>query len=1201
MSGPTPSLFDDAPLEDPPPGADDQAVGDQAVDRRPGDEVRQVVDGEDAPLPSEPGWGEGEVDLEGTPGSDGVPRPDLLDGLNPVQLDAVTHTEGPLLVIAGAGSGKTRVLTHRIAHLIRNEDVSPFEILAITFTNKAADEMKQRVAKLVGPVAQKMWVSTFHSACVRILRRDGGVLGFPSSFTIYDQADAVRLVGYVVRDLNLDPKRFPPRSVQATISAAKNEGLSVEAYTERARVIYERKIADVYREYQARLLRAGAMDFDDLLSNTVRLFVDHPEILEHYQRRFRYVLVDEYQDTNPVQNELVLLIGQQHRNVCVVGDADQCLPPGTEVVTPDGSAPIEQVVEGDLVLGSAGEPHPSVGRVSTVRTGRYTGPMVTVRAGGREVRGTPLHIVPARLAAEAGRWFVHLMFRSDRGYRVGMTKSVRSDNNGRSQLGFVVRCGQEHADKLWILRVTDTQEEASYWEAWFAAHYGLPTACFHGVGGNLSMSEPWLARLYDQLDTGSAAKQLMADELIDPEFPHHRPQGGGRRQTINLTMCADRRPGVNYHRIQWSSNREDIADRLRNAGLAVRPGKLPGTHRFETSRKDYREAVELVTAVADIGGLDIRRRMLVDGQVYDFTPLAHLRTGMRVLVTDTAGQLVEAPVEHLTVADYDGPVHDLEVAGTHTYVADGVLVHNSIYSFRAADIRNILEFETAFPDATVIVLEQNYRSTQTILDAANAVIANNLGRKPKELWTDQGHGERIVRYHADDEGDEAQYIAHQMSHLHDGDSRWGDMAVFYRTNAQSRVMEEQLMRTGIPYKVIGGTRFYDRREIKDIVAYLRAVVNPVDEVSIKRVINTPKRGVGDSSIGRLDAWANAHGVPFMEALRQAEEAGVSGKAVKGIASFLALVDDLALRRDEGPAALLEAIVTGSGYLGELEAEHSVEAEGRIENLAELVGAAREFNEVDQFLEQISLVADTDEIESDDDSNVVLMTLHAAKGLEYPVVFLIGMEDGVFPHLRAIGEPDQLEEERRLAYVGITRAQERLYVTHAWCRTLFGGTQYNPPSRFLDEIPTALVEEVQGNRRASRRSSGAGGSGYGSGGSSGYGSGSYGSGGHGGGSSRGGGGDRRRGPSVSSYDPDDDGRRAEHRERVVEAALRPAPPQQSGADKLGLKVGDDVHHATFGDGVIQELRGEGDKTEARVHFSAVGDKTLLLSWAPLEKR
>jgi DNA helicase II / ATP-dependent DNA helicase PcrA len=765
-------------------------------------------------------------------GPDGAihdPISDLLEGLNPVQSDAVVHAEGPLLVVAGAGSGKTRVLTQRIAHLIRDRGVSPFEILAITFTNKAADEMKTRVEALVGPVAQKMWVSTFHSACVRILRRDADKLGFPRQFTIYDQADAVRLTGYVIRDLGLDTKRFPPRSIHAAISAAKNDGVEAEAYAARAGNIFERKIADVFTEYQTRLARAGSMDFDDLLGQALRLMREHPEVLQHYQRRFKHILVDEYQDTNRVQNDLVLLLAADHRNICVVGDQDQ-----------------------------------------------------------------------------------------------------------------------------------------------------------------------------------------------------------------------------------------------------------------------------------------------------------------------------------------------------------------SIYAFRGADMRNIVEFEDAFPDTTVVLLEQNYRSTQTILDAANAVIANNVARKPKELWTDQGTGDPIVRYHADDEVDEAQWITREVTRLHgtteavigagtgpDDGLKWGDIAVFYRTNAQSRVLEEQLMRADIPYKVVGGTRFYDRREIKDAIAYMRAVVNPVDEVSLKRVINEPKRGVGDTSIGKLDAWATAHGLSFMDALRRADDAGVSGKARRGIEAFLTLLDDVADLLAGSPGPLLQQLLERSGYLDQLEAERSIEAEGRLENLAELVGAANEAETVDEFLEQISLVADTDDLD-DDATSVTLMTLHSAKGLEFPVVFLIGLEDGIFPHLRSLTEPDQLEEERRLAYVGITRARRRLYLTHAWSRTLFGGTQYNPPSRFLDEIPADLVRDVEGHRRASRsgRVYGGGGGGWRSGGST--------------------GGDRAL-------------RVAAGKDRIVDRAMESSrKPSRSGAEGLGLRVGDDVRHNVFGEGVILDMSGSGDKTEALVRFPGVGEKRLLLSWAPLEK-
>ena len=748
---------------------------------------------------------------------------DLLDGLNPDQHEAVAHPEGPLLVVAGAGSGKTRVLTHRIAHLISG-GVSPFEILAITFTNKAAQEMRERVGHLVGPVAEKMWVSTFHSACVRILRRDGHRLGYPSSFTIYDQADAQRLTGYVIRDLNLDSKRFPPRSVHSTISAAKNDDIGPAEYSARTENIFERKIAEIYTEYQARLLKAGAMDFDDLLRNTVELFRTEPEVLDHYRRRFRHVLVDEYQDTNRVQNELVLQLAGGHHNVCIVGDQDQ-----------------------------------------------------------------------------------------------------------------------------------------------------------------------------------------------------------------------------------------------------------------------------------------------------------------------------------------------------------------SIYKFRGADIRNIMEFEEAFPDATVIVLEQNYRSTQTILDAANAVISNNLGRKPKELWTDEGAGDGIVRYHADDESDEAHWVAHEIAKLHDsGRYTWGDVAVFYRTNAQSRIVEEHLLRTGIPYKVVGGTRFYDRREVKDALSYLKAVVNPADEVSVKRILNTPKRGIGDSTVSRLDNFASMGSITFFEALRRADEAGVTGRAVRGIESFLELIDGVVGMVDDGPGPVLEALLERSGYVGELQAEHSVEAEGRLENLAELVGSAREVNAVDEFLEQVSLVADSDQI-PDDDSQVVLMTLHSAKGLEFPVVFMVGLEDGVFPHLRALTEPHELEEERRLAYVGITRARERLHLSHAWSRTIFGSTQYNPPSRFLDEIPQRLVTSIEGRRRSSRSGSWSDAASMDSSVSS--------------------WGDRPRRQSGISAE-----RRRANRERMVDQALEAGAAHTPATSASGdtFRIGDDVLHAKWGEGVVLDMAGSGDKTEITINFPTVGQKVLLLGWAPLKK-
>ena len=758
----------------------------------------------------------------------------LLLGLNSDQLDAVVHAGGPLLVVAGAGSGKTRVLTHRIAHLIDSEGIHPQRILAITFTNKAAGEMKERVANLVGPAAKNMWVSTFHAACVRILRAHGDLLGYPRSFSIYDQADAQRLTSYVIRDLALDSKRFTPRGVHNVISKWKNELLFPGDALVTSATPMDRKHAEIYRDYQARLLMAGAMDFDDLLTNVVLLFRQHPDVLQQYQERFLHILIDEYQDTNTAQNQIVLMLGALHQNVTVVGDQDQ-----------------------------------------------------------------------------------------------------------------------------------------------------------------------------------------------------------------------------------------------------------------------------------------------------------------------------------------------------------------SVYRFRGADLRNILQFEDAFPDVTTIVLNQNYRSTQIILDAANSVIANNPMRQPKTLWSELGRGEGITRYHADDEGDEATWVARTAQELHDNNAvMWKELAVFYRTNAQSRVVEEAFMRYGVPYKVVGGTRFYDRREIKDAMAYLRAIANPADEVSIKRVLNVPKRGVGDTSIAKLDAWAREMGNGFMDAMRHADDAGLAGGAARGVTSFIELLDSLTHLLDGSPAEVLQAALDQSGYLGELEAESSVEAAGRLENIGELIGSAREFTRVDEFLEQVSLTADTDEL--DDDNRVVMMTLHAAKGLEFPYVFLIGMEEGIFPHVRAQSDPDELEEERRLAYVGITRAQQKLHVSHAWSRSLFGSTQYNPSSRFLDEIPQELQEQkgnVTGRSSYGRQSYRDRDSGGSSGGGSSSSAGAY---------------RPRYGDQTDAQSRE---AAAAHRERVVDAAIAAGQrlaPQPSNSQLLALRVGDDVEHPSFGEGVIINIEGSGDKAEATIRFRDVGTKHLALAWAPLKK-
>jgi len=778
----------------------------------------------------------------------------LLDGLTDPQRQAVVHRGGPLLVVAGAGSGKTRVLTRRIAHLVATGDAAPWEILAITFTNKAADEMRRRVVDLVGPRGERMAVSTFHSACVRILRVHGDRLGYRGSFTIYDDADSRRLVELVCRELDIDTKKLAPRAILGQISQAKSQSLGPTEYRDAAVTIFDRRIADVFDLYQQRLMAANAMDFDDLLLNAVRLFTGHPDVLDRYQDRFRHVLIDEYQDTNGVQNALAVQLAGRNGNIVVVGDSDQ-----------------------------------------------------------------------------------------------------------------------------------------------------------------------------------------------------------------------------------------------------------------------------------------------------------------------------------------------------------------SVYRFRGADITNILEFEAAFPDATTIMLEQNFRSTQTILDAANAVIANNVSRVPKALWTAGDTGEPIARYRAEDERDEASFVAGEILRLHrDTGLSFGDAAVFYRTNAQSRAVEEALVRHEVPYQVIGGTRFYDRREVRDVLAYLRVVANPDDEVSFRRVVNVPRRGVGDTSVARLAELARREGTSFGEAAARATDAGVTGKAARALGDLAALLVDLRARTritdppeggadllgfdppgDEtappgpddqldpgpddllGPGELVMEIIERTGYRSELLADGSIEALGRVENLDELRGVASQYETLAAFLEAAALVADADELDGDG-GRVALMTLHVAKGLEFPAVFLVGMEDGIFPHSRSLGDPVELEEERRLCYVGITRAKRYLFVTHAWSRILYGAPQSNVPSRFLAEIPDELVRDVGGRAHRADRSD-----------------------------------HFDRGDRWGSEPRDaggTPGRSLFGRGSVADegAGGRRRRPEGTGAEKLGLVAGDRVVHGRWGEGTVVSTAGSGEDAEAVVAFDAFGRKQLLLRMAPLKR-
>ncbi len=724
----------------------------------------------------------------------------LLANLNPEQQAAVKTTEGPLLIMAGAGSGKTRVLTHRIAYLMAEKHVAPWNILAITFTNKAAREMKERVQSLVGGAAEEIWISTFHSMCVRILRRDIDRIGINRNFSILDATDQLSVLKTILNDKNIDPKKFDPRAILGTISSAKNELLSPEKFAKKAATYYEKVVSDVYTEYQQRLLRNHSLDFDDLIMVTIQLFERVPEVLEHYQYKFQYIHIDEYQDTNRAQYMLVKMLAARFQNLCVVGDSDQ-----------------------------------------------------------------------------------------------------------------------------------------------------------------------------------------------------------------------------------------------------------------------------------------------------------------------------------------------------------------SIYRWRGADIQNILSFETDYPNAKVVLLEQNYRSTKRILQAANKVIENNYNRKPKRLWTENPEGKKIAYYEAMSESDEAQFVAGKIKEYVDSSKRrYSDFAILYRTNAQSRMMEEVLIKSNIPYQIVGGLKFYDRKEIKDILAYLRLIANPNDDISLTRIINVPKRGIGASSLDKIASYASAYGLSMFQALGELEHMGISARIAASLHEFRRQIEHWGqLQEYVSVTELVEDVLEKSGYREMLEAEKTLEAQSRLENIDEFLSVTKHFENVSEdksliaFLTDLALVADIDQLNNEEETDkeaVVLMTLHSAKGLEFPVVFLIGMEEGIFPHSRSLDDEEEMEEERRLAYVGITRAEEELFLTSAQMRTLFGRTNVNPASRFIGEIPDELVEQVNKTKRWP----------------------------------------------------------ASEQARTKSVRLA-AVPTTTGGEAVAWKVGDKAEHKKWGIGTVVSVRGDGDDKELDIAFqSPIGIKRLLAKFAPITK-
>ncbi|MDP9385878.1 MAG: UvrD-helicase domain-containing protein [Actinomycetota bacterium] len=1040
----------------------------------------------------------------------------LLAGLNEPQRDAVTHGEGPLLILAGAGSGKTRVLTHRIAHLLATGQARADEILAITFTNKAAQEMRDRVELLVGRATRAMWVMTFHSACARMLRADAHRLGYTRQFTIYDAQDQRRLLKRCLDDLDIDAKRFTPRAMQAQISDAKNKLRSAEDYRQLVGSYFEQTVADVYEEYERQLHRMNAMDFDDLLVRAVNVLELFQEVRDRYAAAFRWILVDEYQDTNHAQYRWLQLLASEHRNLAVVGDDDQCLAEGTPVTMGDGSVrPIEEVRAGDEVLSNHGSGDFRPARVlRTHRSTRRIGVAITT-AGGRRIVSTPdhMHFAGFRPGLTPQMHMTYLMRRGDR-FRVGTSRTY-SKGQPAAVIGVHQRAMQECADAAWVLSTHAGDAEARVAEVEQSLRY-------------------------------------LIDANLTPDVPHHVPRSSeGRRRTVSITLCGDRRGKTPMHMVAVGGRDEEARLVLEGIGLSVRPAKAGSkSWRYESCFEDYREAVRVVERIREVLPVHVRRvaRLVAEqdgrGSSLPFMPAGSMRPGM-VMATGSGEFDV---VEHVERIELDRPVHDLDVEATHNFVAGDLVTHNSIYGFRGADVKNILAFEDEFPDAHVVKLEQNYRSTQTILSAANAVVGNNRGRMAKSLWTDLGEGDPVKVRELDDEHAEARYVAAEIERLVDEGVSRSEIAVFYRANAQSRVLEDMLVRAQIGYQVIGGTKFYERAEIRDAIAYLTLLGNPQDVGAFTRVANSPKRGLGQTSLSRVIGHANTMDLPVWDAAAEPERVpGLGAAAQKSLARFMSTMERLRERAEGGAPVgdLLDELLRETGYYDALEAERTIEAQGRIENLQELVVVAREYDATNaegslgEFLQQVALLGDADSIR-DDEGLVTLMTLHTAKGLEFPLVFIIGMEDGVFPHSRALDEGG-LEEERRLAYVGITRAMRDLYLTSARRRNTFGNNAYGLRSRFIDEIPRELTDQPE------RQAVGAG------------------------------------------WAP------PRGRATTWESAAASADPP-SGAV---FRVGDDVVHAAFGEGVITGTEPGG---VVSVRFSGDGsERKLMADYAPIRKR
>ncbi len=997
--------------------------------------------------------------------------------LNEKQKEAVEALEGPVLVVAGAGAGKTRVLTERILNLIKKGKAEAHEILAITFTNKAAKEMRERVLALLNtdkelnrPVNAMYsgigvpFISTFHSLGVHIMREQAKILGIKKHFNILDRQDSVKFIKDAMKQMMLDPKEEDPKAVLNEISRAKADALTPELYLEMVNSFKKEQTAHLWRLYENAKQKEGAFDFDDLLLVPMKLLQENQKVLEYYQNVWKYILVDEYQDTNKVQFEMLRLLAEKHQNIFAVGDEDQCFVSGTKIKLPDGKEKdISKIKTGEHVLSLIAPETLRPRKVTRVIKKQSSGDLYKITTlRKRELVASAKHMFFSQFEEllTPQKHFVYLMYKKDLGFRLGVTQTYSSTQRKRSTMGFAQRLRQENADKLWIVKVCSNEQEARFNEAVLSLKYGIPTMVFKArftskrPGKNTIASEQkMIDALYQTVDTKQAAKKLMNDFGLHFDFPHLAAQSAsGKRLNINVVLSSHLSwRETMAHRVSIVTQNKDAVAKLKQLGLSVRKSKRNSpSFRVETAYANIEKVMDFIDKVQSaIPEVEAYFKIRIKKSAHknhrtavSFMPASSLREGMVLYDSNFKADIIEK-IEKVKRKVY---VYDLDIEGTHNYVANDILVHNSIYAWRQAKIENILNFDKFFPNTKKIFLEQNYRSTKTIIEASNAVIEKNEKRQEKTLFTERHQGEPIELLVSHSAQSEAQKIAKRAKEFIQKGTPPNEIAVLYRVNFVSRVLEEAFLREAVPYQILG-TRFFDRKEVKDFLSFLRLAFNRDSLVDLHRAAGAVPRGLGKVTLLKVQEG-------------KVDELSASAKAK--LQNFFNLLDEArAFATQNKLSDSLKFLLEKSGLKTHLESKGE-DGKERLLNIFELINLASKYDSlpgeeaVFKFLEEAALAQDQDELEKDAPA-VKLMTVHAAKGLEFNTVFVVALEQGIFP-LERMGEDEDEEEERRLFYVALTRAKEKLFLSRALERTVYGETHLTEPSEFLQDIPEHLLEQ-----------------------------------------------------------------------------------------------------------------------------------------------